>query len=544
MDDDYEEPAWKKRSPFSYSRAHLLDGDKQKRVVVDFSDEDEPKVKRKVINRKKKEKPRLEDIFEQSFVYQNLQKIKDTPLNVKEVDYRGNVIKRYEYYFNYEEDKHDVVEVRVNDESTKRKAYNERPSKKEKILQNLNSSTVSSRTAQTASRFNRSSFDLSIIEKDKTLFANTSCSSRLATKLNRSLISEEIKNNEFSFNLSRLYTSFSETKNVTLSCFEQLSDQDKILKFCRPKTVSKFANVLDCKKQINKIAEGSFGEIYRLDANTILKVVKLEDDQLDQVLPEIIVSFTLNELQTKFHFNNFIRLRRCALVRDQYSSTLLNAWTDYNENVKRSENECPSNYDANSLYILLFLEDGGVDLESSTHLEPRVAISIFKQVVLALAIAERTLQFEHRDLHLGNILIKRTDERTLTYRLNDKRYRVETNGVRISIIDYSLTRFTKNGITIYQNLSECPHIFEGKGDIQYECYRKMKKLTNEWSAFCPATNVVWLDYLTQKLDGLCVARPTRLTIEEKKLVGELRRCRVRLKKYDSCFQAVELLDSL
>jgi len=71
------------------------------------------------------------------------------------------------------------------------------------------------------------------------------------------------------------------------------------------------------------------------------------------------------------------------------------------------------------------------------------AESIIYQVTLSLAVAECSLQFEHRDLHWGNVLIQRTSEPTLTYMLNGASMSVETHGVKVTIIDFTLSRLTK-----------------------------------------------------------------------------------------------------
>jgi serine/threonine-protein kinase haspin len=42
--------------------------------------------------------------------------------------------------------------------------------------------------------------------------------------------------------------------------------------------------------------------------------------------------------------------------------------------------------------------------------------SILFQVVMALSIAEEACEFEHRDLHWGNILVAREQEGKLQYR--------------------------------------------------------------------------------------------------------------------------------
>ena len=60
--------------------------------------------------------------------------------------------------------------------------------------------------------------------------------------------------------------------------------------------------------------------------------------------------------------------------------------------------------------------DGGLDLE---HYEPRSfeeLQSILMQVTMTLAVAEESCQFEHRDLHWGNLLISRDGTETVDYR--------------------------------------------------------------------------------------------------------------------------------
>ena len=52
----------------------------------------------------------------------------------------------------------------------------------------------------------------------------------------------------------------------------------------------------------------------------------------------------------------------------------------------------------------------------------------------------QALGFEHRDMHIKNILIKRVKEEDVVFIVDSKRYVLPTEGIKVSIIDYTLSR--------------------------------------------------------------------------------------------------------
>lgn len=120
--------------------------------------------------------------------------------------------------------------------------------------------------------------------------------------------------------------------------------------------------------------------------------------------------------------------------------------------------------------------------------------------MLSLAVAEKKFQFEHRDLHWGNILLSTTDEPEATFRLNGKTIVVPTYGVRVSIIDYTLSRMVFEQCVLFNDLSTDDELFTAGGDYQFDIYRLMKqRLSNDWTAYEPYTNVLWLHYTVDKM---------------------------------------------
>lgn len=153
----------------------------------------------------------------------------------------------------------------------------------------------------------------------------------------------------------------------------------------------------------------------------------------------------------------------------------------------------------------------------------------FYQIALTLAIAEQQMQFEHRDLHWGNILLEPTDQPFVSFKLKGRAIDVPSNGVKATIIDYSLSRmlynrrvsyiffvfflcfclifniFFYNKQILHNDLSNDKELFSANGDYQFLIYRLMRtRLNDDWSRFNPYTNVLWLHYVVDKL--ICGAR--------------------------------------
>ncbi|XP_045069851.1 serine/threonine-protein kinase haspin-like [Coregonus clupeaformis] len=154
------------------------------------------------------------------------------------------------------------------------------------------------------------------------------------------------------------------------------------------------------------------------------------------------------------------------------------------------------------LFLILEFGFGGGDLENSNGqlASLMVAKSVLHQVTAALAVAEQELCFEHRDLHWGNVLVRSTKEKEGSFLLNGTNHSLETRGVTVRIIDYSLSRLEIDGLTVSCDISEDEELFQGQGDYQFDIYRLMRQEnSNMWGGYQPHSNVLWLHYLCSKL---------------------------------------------
>ena len=246
---------------------------------------------------------------------------------------------------------------------------------------------------------------------------------------------------------------------------------------------------------ILQVGEGAFGEVFLLPSdedegdNVVVKIVPVNGDvlvngqpqmKLIDMLAEIIISTELSRLSSGSEAPGFLTVLRCNLTEGRYPDTLLQKWDDYDRE-KGSENDRPDDSlfgdkADTQKFVSLELKNGGQDLENITLLNAAQGWAVFQQVAHATAIAEKILQFEHRDLHWGNVLVKSCQEKTIQYSYGQEAFEVETFGVRSTIIDFSLSRLSvpgndKESCDIFNNLSEDPDLFVSEGDYQFDIYR-------------------------------------------------------------------------
>lgn len=318
-----------------------------------------------------------------------------------------------------------------------------------------------------------------------------------------------------------------------------LTDAEKVFGECHQEGPITFEECipLDKMKNCKKIGEGVFGEVFHIESErgpAALKIIPIEGTEkvngeaqksFGEILPEIIISKELSLLSEESvnRTLGFISLYSVHCVQGAYPKYLLEAWDKYHK-VTGSENDRPDFFGGEQLFMVLEFEFGGSDLE---HMRKNLssmltAKSILHQVTASLAVAEQELRFEHRDLHWGNVLVKKTDAKEVSYVLNGATCTIPTAGVHVNIIDYTLSRLEKDGLTVFCDLATEEELFQGTGDYQFEIYRQMKaENSNCWADYHPHSNVLWLHYLAGKfLKDMYYKKKTQ-TPAMKKLKKEL-----------------------
>ena len=90
------------------------------------------------------------------------------------------------------------------------------------------------------------------------------------------------------------------------------------------------------------------------------------------------------------------------------------------------------------------------------------------QICFALTYANDKYDFVHNDLHIQNIMGKKTDIEYLYYKVNEKIYKIPTHGYIMKIIDFGRATFTYNDNIYFGDVFEKKNEAGGQYTYPYE----------------------------------------------------------------------------
>ncbi|KAK3692511.1 hypothetical protein B0T22DRAFT_15664 [Podospora appendiculata] len=339
--------------------------------------------------------------------------------------------------------------------------------------------------------------------------------------------------------------------------------------------------------KIEKIAEASYAEVYRVTnerGTSIIKVIRLkspikaqtktqqrsglvdeEPHSEDDLLGELQISEWLADVP------GFVVYKERYVVQGKAPKALLETHQVFHRKMKRKDPDrlqfypSPSRYLDDTRFLVVELGDAGTALEDFVLDSESQLWDIFLHTAIALARAEDLIQFEHRDLHEGNLCIRQARPAKPKADLGDDNpSQFGCSGLEITILDYGLSRahvspddFDSSSSSssssrkssapttpIAYDLEKDLSIFASTHAPQCKVYRQMRSFLLQldrvhlppeshttpyapsvsgapisWTGHHPYTNVLWLSYIYQYLilhfkgDRKTLARFRRATKE-------------------------------
>ncbi|KAL9104606.1 MAG: hypothetical protein Q9163_000471 [Psora crenata] len=301
-----------------------------------------------------------------------------------------------------------------------------------------------------------------------------------------------------------------------------------------------------------KIAQGSYASIFRLslishpELYTIWKLMPLKPKTgkgsrkagatcIDDAVAELKLLEGLSKSP------GFVEFRSAQVLIGVLPEGLRKVHEEWKRGLTEEEKDevgDAQEYENKQLWLFVEMSDAGMDLETwlkrglgeGTELDRSTgkrmidafeAWDIFWGIAEALAHGEEQAEFEHRDLHPGNICIRRRSEPSGISLNDEPRGLVRRfTDLEVTLIDYTISRATIRHDTTQQteqveteilvNSMHDKGLFEQNSEIerdqmQYNSYRQMRDIMHShhkgrrkpdgWQSYMPLTNVLWLQHV-------------------------------------------------
>ncbi|KAG6212889.1 hypothetical protein E4U50_001743 [Claviceps purpurea] len=300
--------------------------------------------------------------------------------------------------------------------------------------------------------------------------------------------------------------------------------------------------------QIEKIAEASYAEVYRVTnerGTSVIKVIRLPSPIKPQTKAQVRSKLVDEEPHSEADINGelqisewladvpgFVVYKERYLVQGKTSRALLETHQVFQRRMKRKDPgraqfyPSPSRYLDETKFLAVELGDAGVALEDWDIKGESQLWDIFLLEAIALARAEEVAMFEHRDLHEGNICIRQIKPPS-DGKITAGAAKFGHSGLDMTILDYGLSRAEDLSVDFAQpiayDLERDLSLFTSTHAPQCKVYRQMRSFLLRadrkclppeahqtpyakgihgsicWEAYAPYTNVLWLAYLYEYL---------------------------------------------
>ncbi|KIW35234.1 uncharacterized protein PV07_01940 [Cladophialophora immunda] len=333
----------------------------------------------------------------------------------------------------------------------------------------------------------------------------------------------------------------------------ELQQLDPLLSLVGQKVVKdfqEFGRSIGKKYLCTKLGEGSFADVFKLQAKELADVEDLEKrgGLIVKIIPFRLTKETKNDItdlesitrevrlmQSVDALHGFVRCRGIHIVSGKYPDVLLEAFDTFKATrpVSAHNSNPLKDFSPQQLYAIMEMNDAGKPIYRLRPLSAFQVYDIFWKTAMSLALAEKQIEFEHRDMHNGNLCFKALTKdgpidatQKVIEEMNERPEVVlGMSNLQVTVIDYTLSRAkindgSESGLIVfdpmlfwetesydpqtqaekrqwgtYRRVREWARTVESREEALAELEGLEYEARNKYERFLPKTNVFWLGYL-------------------------------------------------